>query len=265
MIDKTLKDITLFGELLPAYGKPFKPKIRNFFQEVEYEMIKHGKRECNVYHLGPGNYDKEIDKVFDDGLVFKSILRTKKYQGFSHSHFNVNNLNDDAMVFGVVAKDLKTANKFKEYNLATPTNHIEIGKMLGYPECCCNTFENNFKISYDPIYEAALNTSYVARKDNYLQLENKYPELRVDLRYFGVRIIPWFPCSFECEESIKRSKVWLDMMYSLDTELTEEILDLLSKPSSWSLLNSQIKVTHPDFLIQTSGYFDDEYKEVRFL
>jgi len=264
-IDKTFKSIEIYTELISTYGKRFNPEIKGFFQEVEYEMVKQDKRECNVYHLKPSNYDVEIDKIFDDGLVFKSILRSKKYSGFSHSHFEVEELNDNSMVFGVVAKDLKTANKFKDYNLEQPINHIEIGKMLGYPECCCKAFENNFKISYDPIYETALNTKDTEKDDKGIIVKTYYPELRNDLRYAGVRIIPWFPCSFDCEESKKKSKVWLDMMYSLNEKLTEEILDLLSKPSTWSLLNSQIRVIHPDFQIQTSGYFDDEYKEVRFL
>jgi len=266
MTIKNLESPKPYTEVLVKYGKAFNHKIGEFYFDVEYEMVKKGYRDANVFHLSPQNYDNEIDKIMEDGLVFKPIFRSEVYNGFSHTHFPTKSLGQNTMVYGVVAKNLKTAQLFKQYHLGNYTEHKEIGKLLGYPDCCCESFTKYFNKSFDPVYEPAENTKGIKKVNNKITLPKKSfnEQLRVDLRYIGIRIIPFFPCSYDCVNAGKVAKTWLKVMYSLDEKITDEIIEYLEKPSVWSNLNGQVLVKHPDFLIMAGGYHDKEYKEVKF-
>jgi hypothetical protein len=219
-----------------------------------------------VFHLSSHNYDKEIEKIIDDGMVFKPILRSRVYDGFSHKHFPVNALGPNVMVYGVISHDLDTANEFKQAHTGQSTDHAKIGELLGYPKCCCKSFKTDFKRSFDPVYEPAGRTPGADFSNECVSLVDYDVRLRVDLRYVGIRIIPFFPCSYKCQEAHRVSKTWLDLMYSIDSDMTNEIIQVLEiTPTKWSNRNGQIHVVHPDFQIMAAGYHDNTYREVKFL
>jgi len=255
-----------FTEILPRVRTQVSPDYGAFFSKVEYEMVRSGKRDADVFHLSYHNYDNEIEKIIDDGMVFKPIVRSRVYNGFSHKHIPVDHLGPGIMVYGVVARDLDTATRFKNAHVGKNTDHKSIGEMLGYPECCRTSFELNFKKSFDLVYESARATPGGIETDTHIELNTYNPLLRVDLRYAGIRVIPFFPCSYTCQEAASLSKIWVDTMYSIDPDMTDDIIRFLEKsPSRWSNLNGQVHVVHPDFEIMAGGYHDSSYREVRFL
>ncbi len=255
-----------YTEILPRIGYKFNHKLGDFYSKVEYEMVRSRKRKANVFHLSSHNYDNEIEKIIDDGMIFKPILRSRIYGGFSHKHIPVNTLGPDVMVYGVVSHDLETANTFKAAHLEHSTNHAIIGELLGYPECCYKAFEVNFQKSFDPVYESAESTPGASITHANIELNDYDPCLRVDLRYAGIRVIPFFPCSYNCKAASDVSKIWIDVMYSIDSDMTNEIISELEiSPTAWSNLNGQIHVIHQNFQIMAGGYHDSAYREVRFL
>jgi len=258
-----------YSEVLPVYGhhdlREFLHDATDLVANTEYETVRRGMRDVDRYHLTAKDYDTKIDRVMRDGLVFLPVYRIKAYNGFSHTHESVPELGIDTMVYGVVARDLDVAKSFVDANKAKPgVDHANIGEMLGYPECCRSSFDEFWKKSYDPIYEMAENTPGCEVDGNKITITGGNPRLYSHLRYFGLRIIPWFPCSYECEESIELSDKWLSVMRDINSELTDKVLELMSMPSSWDLLNAQIVVSHPHFMGRATSYYTEDHKIVMF-
>jgi hypothetical protein len=236
--------------------------------QAEYEMVKRGYRDANIYHLFSNDYDNQIDQIQKDGLFWRPIRRSKQYAGFSHKHFPSETLGPDTMAFGVVASDWDVATAFRDADLGVHRNgqcdHSLVGSYLGYPECCQKAFVQDFPESCDLIYEAAERTKHEVDQDGAIFIQDFNPLLQVHLRYFGIKIIPWFPCQYNCEESAKKAKQWFEVIKDIDSVIADKIINLLNKPSSWDLRLSQILITHPDFLGYCTSYYHPENKVVKF-
>ncbi len=221
--------------------------------EAEYQMVKQGFRDANVYHMHPQHFDAQIARITNDGLTFLPILRSKMYSGFSHKHFPVETLDLNSFVYGVVARDLKTAQSFVQ--ASKQGNHQEIGRLLGYPKCCCKTFQENWETKkiLDPCYEAALNSNQNTIDEAGVHV-NVDPLINPMLRYFGIKIIPFFPCSFSCKEAVDIGKKWFALMTSLDSKTAMGIKDILEQPISWSLHKGIVYIKTPLFKGIVNGY-----------
>ena len=235
--------------------------IRNLSFETEYQMVKKGFREANVFHMSPSNFDTQIQKITQDKLTFLPIMRNKMYSGFSHKQFPADKLDMNSFVYGVVAKDLETAEKF--VNASEKGDHLTIGQRLGYPKCCCEAFQENWinKKILDPCYEAAMKTSG-NRVDTVGVHVQIHPYINSMLRYFGARISPFFPCSFSCNEAIKVGERWFNLMKSLNQKDAIALKELLEQPISWSLHKGIIYIKTPLFKGIVNGYDCETRKDV---
>jgi hypothetical protein len=235
--------------------------IRDLSLEAEYQMVKQGFREANVYHMSPQNFDKQIEKITRDKLTFLPILRSKTYSGFSHKHFPVDRLDMNSFVYGVVARDLDTAQKFVD--ASEKGDHITIGQLLGYPKCCCGTFSVNWtNKTLDPCYEAAIKTTGHTVDEMGVVHVKAHPYVNPMLRYFGAKIAPFFPCSFSCNEAIKVGEKWFNLMASINEEAAGTIKELLEQPISWSLHKGIIYVKTPIFKGIVNGYDCETRKDI---
>jgi hypothetical protein len=269
---KNFKDPLPCTVLMPRYPNfnlnSLVQRISSITYRSEYEMVRRGFREANIFHLTPNNYDNQIDQIGKDKLVFRPIRRSKQYGGFSHKHFPSDKLDQNTMIFGVVAKDWDIATEFKDADLGINSggfcDHKNIAKYLGYPECCAETFTEDFKTDFDPVYPSALRTEHITNCDGDIVINNFDPFLQTHLRYFGLKIIPWFPCSYTCEESSKRAKQWFSVIESLDENLSKQLKELIEKPSSWDLNLAQVVVKHPDFRGYCTSYYNPERRVIIF-
>jgi len=237
---------------------------------VEYETVKRGLRKCDVYHVYPERFDEQIQRVVMDGLVWLPILRSRSYSGFSHRHFPVNKLGPNTFVYGVVCRSLEDAKKFKEAHRERNTDHVTIGRLLGYPECDIKFFVTVWgNRILDPVYEIAVNTETSEVDINDVEGITKYtvrvtghPYLNQLARYTSLRIATWFPHSYTCKDSIQVADKWFKLMKELDDETADWILDQLSQPMKWSLLYGVVEVDTPTLRIVAASYFTDHKKVV---
>jgi len=234
-----------------TYFYPYEENLRLHYKafdlltETEYEMTHRGYRPVSIFHMVPENFDKEMEKILNDGMFFLPIDRAKRYQGVATSYEITSSLTpEDSFVYGVIARDLEDARAFKKAHVAN--DHVKMGELLGYPTCCTRFFSSTWPKFKDPIFELACNTR--RRVDpNYVVVREDNPLLRVHMRYFGFRVIPWFPCSTLCQESSKLVEDWIETMRSIDEKTTNKIIEFLEMPSKWSLSKSQVIVEHPRF------------------
>lgn len=266
---KNIKNPDPFTEVLATFGNhelyEDLRRISRVQQETEYEMVRRGYRDANILHISPDHFDKQIEKVFRDGLIWLPMRRTKRYSGFSHKHFPVEKLDMNSMVYGVVAQDMDIAQEFANAELGKNVNHIKIGELLGYPECCSKAFTIYWKYSMDPVFESSVGGIKVPEVGNEVSLNNWNWKLRTDLRYFGLRVVPWFPCSVNCEHSAKLANDWLYVMRDIDSDVATKCKELMQTGSEWNLLNGIVQVTHPEFIGLAGSYYNSEQRIVRFI
>ena len=258
--------------------EPLRTRIYQATNFAEYEMVKRGYREADVYQLDPDKFDIQIKKVNLDGLTFLPILRSKTYGGYGHRHYTTNTIDKDTFIYGVVARDREAAIRFHDASVVHtserineyPTDgidHREIGRMLGYPDCCIDFFNDVWLKDgcLDPMSEMALNTDGARVLDNGAIEVSGHPYLNRLIRYFGFNIVPFFPCSFKCQEAIGFAKTWFSLMREYDEEAADACLEAQSVPMVWSLKNCITYIEHPLFIGSANGYYTEQKKEVRWL
>ena len=240
--------------------EPLRDRIVQLCERIEYESVKRGLRPANVFHMSPQRFDKQIEQITLDGLVFLPILRSKMYQGYAHRFYPVETIDSNTFVYGVVARDVETAEKFRKAHFQR-TDHVTIGKLLGYPECCVHFFAEKWQQGIlDLTYETAINTPDCEIQGHTAVVKGS-PYTNTLLRYFGFKICPFFACSFQCGRAIDFAKTWFDIMKEIDRSAAEVLLDMLSMRTKWSMRNLIIYVEHPLFAGATLG-FDYPYREV---
>lgn len=85
-------------------------------------------------------------------------------------------------------------------------DHVSLGLMLGYPKCCCDFFQNNY------LEEIKRNNDYIVPiSKNTEKIENPFYN-NIFTTYFDHALISHFPHSFDCEESVKLAKKYLEVI-----------------------------------------------------
>lgn len=238
---------------------PILKRAAGLHDKAEYEMVKLGHRACATLHLSPSTYDKWIERIQSDGLVWLPIQWTKNYSGFAHQHYPTKPGDPDSSVYGVLARNIRDAEEFREassyYAPKKNVDHETIGRLLGFPECCVKAFCEWWPRWVDPVNKAA-----EASPHEIVDLETHKaikvtPHVATNqmLRYSGYRLTSHFPCSLNCEASKEVGKVWLDTCKKIDPKGTEYLLRILTLPGEWSCLHGIAQVETPHFTIVTNS------------
>ena len=267
------------SEKIRREWEPIRNRIYNANAFTEYESVKRGLRSCDVYQLDPDRFDEQIKKATLDRLHFLPILRSRRYTGFGHVHYEKDTIDGDTFIYGVVSNTLEGAIEFHDAgvtNIAkrikkwTPEemnpngiDHDVTGRLLGYNKKSRDLFNDVWLTDgcVDPEYEIALNTDGV-EVENGVATVYGHPALNRMIRYWGFQLIPYFPHSFTCKESIKFADWWFDLMVEYDEEAAKKCHDVLNMPMTWSVWNGIIYVEHPLFVGAANGYYPAKKKTV---
>ncbi|MBD3249133.1 DUF483 domain-containing protein [Candidatus Woesearchaeota archaeon] len=168
-----------------------------------------------------GFYHNEIRKITDfckeKGLYIE--FSPYKIVLMDHGAYSNKGIKVDAddpregMVFAYISKGKEKAKKanFHEAN----NNHINLGKALGYPECCCRFFKK-----HEP-ERSRLDSDYtVCTAENSGGSEFPF-YTNILKRSMDITLLNHFPCSFNCENSIKLAKNHLDIIKKHDPEMAD--------------------------------------------
>jgi len=242
-------------------------RISSMFTQAEYLTVKNGYRDVATIHVDMDNGLDILSRIAVDGLVFLPIAVSAKYQGFSHRHI-APAPNQDRFIYGVLARDKDTAMKFKIASNDPNKVHLEVGRMLGYPECCTIAFNDRWKRGkIDPMWETAIATGTKEVSEpmedegyvHYITIK-PYVECNQLLRYFGIRLTSHLPCSFQCNRTKDMAWYWKDTMRSIDRKAYLWLIKLLSMPLEWNAYRGILQVNTNLFLgVTTTGYTEDKY------
>lgn len=169
-----------------------KEVVRQGFFESELHRVEQFCQKHNLY-LVKSNF-----KVLfaDEGIYSNKGLRIPETDP------------RPGMYFVYISKDEQKAWLAGYYELVQ--NHKDLGSVLGYPKCCVDFFSKNF---------SSQNTN--------LEMSSKNPYTDLSKREQDVVIISHFPCSSECQESIKLGEKYLQAIYAFDKERARELLKSL--------------------------------------
>ncbi len=180
----------------------------------EMVLLLHGIKKV-VRH---GYYDEELSRVekFCEEAnlhVVKSNFKVLLADETSYSNKGIRiPLKDKrkGMYFVYISKDERKAWLASYYELMG--NDRDLGKELGYPECCVQFFCSRFS------------------EDNpNLQLKPSNAFTNITKREKDLVILSHFPCSSECVPSIELGKKYLDVLMKVDNHRVEELLQQLKR------------------------------------
>lgn len=268
-----MKDPDNFSAFLPRCGRfdlfNFMDDLKNLWYETELKSVTCGYRDVNVFYLDQNDFDNQIHKLTGLGLLFQPLARIKSFDCFGHKHEISEEITKNTSIFGVISKDIESLQKFRNYY--KEEDHFNMGLMLGYPECCCRAFSDYVRREIvDPIYEIAQSTPSSVQVDrNTIEIQEVPWKIQVHLRYFDLRVIPFLPCSFDCEEAQDKAEDWYRLLKDTNSGVLEILESLMKQPSVWDIYNSQVVVNGPpcsaDFMGYATSTYYPERRIVRFL
>ena len=174
------------------------------------------------------NQESLLSIINKNKLFFsKSDFKIQKdiNNNYSDKSFKITNDKKGYFIFYI------SKNKTEELKeLEINNNHKELGLKLGYPKCCCDFFNKNFNTNNTDLTLDILNNS----------LGYIFPfQTNIAARHFDFNLISHFPCSFNCEESLKIANNNLKLI-NHDFNFLKSII-LYSKEHGIFLINNYTK------------------------
>jgi len=90
--------------------------------------------------------------------------------------------------------------------------HLELGMILGYPNCCCEFFDKNFSESNNDLTLDTLKNSEGFEFPFYTNIA---------VRHFDISLLNHFPCKLDCKFSIRIAKENLEIINKYSESLFE--------------------------------------------
>jgi len=208
---------------------------------AELKSVAEGMRACATMHISSETLFRDLKLLEELGLVFVPIRECARVNGFAHK-FYAREPGKPYDVYGVVARDYETGRKFAKADRSG--DHITVGKLLGYPECCVKFFIHMWPKWYDPIWPAALNTPGAKVSGREVIVNDCFPEANILLRYCGIRAVPHLVCNFKCKATKEFAEEFMQFIPH-----RRELINLLSQPITWDAYKGVVMVRMPHFIV----------------
>jgi hypothetical protein len=170
-----------------------KPVVRQGFYEYEKKAVEDFCFKKGIFFA----YSKFKIKLLEKGFTNKALRIDK-------------NKNEKGMEIICMSKSEKYAQMAKDYE--NMQEHGKLGILLGYPKCCIEYFLKNFNEN---------NTNPEIKSSN--------PYTNLSKRKRDYCILSHFPCSENCEESIRLGKAKMYILERYDKEYSDELISEMKK------------------------------------
>lgn len=126
------------------------------------------------------------------------------------------------------------------YEAERKEERLELGKRLGYPDCCVEFFYETLRsappetgITPRHIYDNSrdfdlINNNLYNFNGRKLMVAESHP-----LEFYRWHIVTHEPCSYDCPASIELGQEYLRILKGYDPDFVENIQILLAKPALW--------------------------------
>lgn len=162
--------------------------------EVEVKVTADDIRKVGASTVPACNLQDLEDLIDNHNMYHKIIATIGLYNGFMHKHLQPTNSNTGFFI--AYSKERSLLDLFKRAYIKG--DHKIQGGLLGYSDCCIDSFTELSKIGY-------IDTSVP-----YLMKGQDNAYLTPVLRYGGWRVIPFLPCSPYCKAALRIAKKYLN-------------------------------------------------------
>ena len=171
--------------------------FHSIIKSLEVLYVIEGIKPCARILVFEAELHKVINflnnkNIYTSVSDFKVVKQSLQSEFYSDKSVKINKKDPlEGYFFVYASKNEETAKKSK--SAEENSNHMELGLLLGYPECCCEFFQKSFN------GENADLTLQVLGNSN----GHEFPFYNnIAARHFDVSLLSHFPHSFECAPSI---------------------------------------------------------------
>jgi hypothetical protein len=217
--------------------------------EIELITAETADRQCAMVTLESEAVSEMINLWHLKGLFARELKKNHLLE----NHLSTGNAAvppDSAQRFAV-GKDDNTVSQLCDAWYLQNIN--EIGRLLGYPKCCINSYKD-FCVEqsyFDPTWPIAVEAANVTSNQSLIEIQAPI-ETNMFWRSVGVRCVPHLPCRFDCAASITLGQHYLNaaMQLGFANEVTW-LRQILSWPVEWSSLHGIAEIKTPILKICT--------------
>ncbi|HDR7761366.1 methionine biosynthesis protein MetW [Bacillus cereus] len=227
-----------------AVWEPRIGKILSAWSDIEWLTVSEGIRQCSLRLIAPEQLVDFTKKMAAHGL---SVVPVSMQSVSSHPYNNTISVYQTGKPFNyhIVVGKINAATQFKKAYDAN--NQEEMGKLLGYPECCRRFFQKFWveEQFIDTTWPMASNKA--SQSNNPAMIEIDGPDqTNILLRWLGIRAVPHLPCSFYCQPTVEKAEkfIALGKRNGYAAEMAW-LTEMLSWPIEWSALHGIAEIKTP--------------------
>ena len=202
------------------------PKLQQIFHSItkslEVLYVIEDNKPCARILVPEDELKKVADFLSENNIHaffsdFKVVKQNAQSEFYSDKSIKIQKNDPQKGHFlAYLSKDKKIADRAKL--MEENNNHKELGLLLGYPECCCNFFADNFSDKNPDLTLKALENSK----------GHEFPfYINIGARHFDVTLLSHFPHSFGCKPSIKMAESNFDFISKKHQQLADVFLKIL--------------------------------------
>lgn len=229
-------------------------QARIFFRTLEMESVVHGIRHVTTDHVRSEDLDKKQMAYIRKGLVFLPIQKVGEYSGFSTYHPKVEE-GKPWSYYGVVADSIEHAEEFA--HASQIGDQKAQGRLLGYPSCCVEAFENIWMKGYtDPIWQQAIaldDSKIRKREGNTIRVKDAPWEINALLKGYSIGPVFHHKCSLDCPHSLENARRWIELGKEIKVPGMKEMEMFLRMPMEWDCYKGIAYTKTPLFKISANS------------
>lgn len=258
-LDFVLPDFTRLAWVHESARAVWTPRLRrilNAWSEIEWRSVARGVRACARVRASPAELTAAAPGWAAHGLSVMP-LALEGASGLAYTSTPAPVVTGQPVLHTLALGALREVAAFRQAWDAG--DHDAMGALLGYPECCRQSFVETWvdARSVDPTWAQAQRTAgapattTTTTTRTTLELRAA-PFANVLWRWMGVRAVPHLPCRFDCAASVRLGeelrRVGVEAGFADEMAWTAEIL---SWPVEWSALHGIAEVKTPIVKVST--------------
>lgn len=243
-LDFVLEDFTRIQWAAEARDvwEPRFSQVANSWQLMEIRLVSLGFKPSALLVVSPERLSVIFREASLQGLAILVLARQGDSSG-SYSATAVPLVEGKPFNYRVaICRDDLSARWFHAWDTG---DDMEIGALLGYPECCRQFFKRVWVEGdyIDTTWHQALNTN---DPDTGMVI-NVYPDpaCNVTLRHLGLRWVSHLPCSFRCEPTISMVVDYINILKQQFPAECRTLNEALQWPVKWTALHGIAEITTP--------------------
>ncbi|QTA89212.1 hypothetical protein [Desulfonema magnum] len=241
--------------------KVWETRVRRVMQawpQIEIASVSEGLRACTFLRTPPQDVPVLRKMLNRQGLIVAQCPATSPVPLKASTKAEYHSMD-------VVIGSEENAALF--INACERHDHDEIGRMLGYPECCRKFYLTVCaeQKHIDTVWQAAGNTRNGSQTPLKTLIETEGdPKANMILHKMNLKAVPHLPCSFDCSETAIMADQFADLGKRIGYKDEMEWLhEILSWPMEWSALHGIAEIKLPVFKMITNTDVTSDMRVVR--